>query len=165
VEQKRFRQDLYYRLSVVPIRVPPLREHIEDIKPLGEYFLDEFCRRNNFKARQIDGDVWAILGAYRWPGNVRELRNVIERMAILAPSEVIAPESVPLEIRIAPEKMIASSLEETRTNAERGRILLALEDAGWNVSAAARALGIERTSLHKRIRALGLASSNKKIDS
>jgi two-component system nitrogen regulation response regulator NtrX len=161
VEQKRYRQDLYYRLSVVPIRVPPLREHIEDIRPLGEYFLDEFCRRNNFKPKQIDGEVWTVLSGYRWPGNVRELRNVIERMAILASSDVILPESVPLEIRIAPEKMSASSLEAARSSAERGRILQALEDAGWNVSAAARVLEIERTSLHKRIRALGLTSGNK----
>ncbi len=157
VEQKKFREDLYYRLSVVPIRVPPLRERVEDIRPLAEYFLEDFCRRNNFKPKRIDESVWGVLRAYRWPGNVRELRNVIERMAILAASESITKSSVPLEIRIAP--VGTATLEETRTNAERNRIRQALEEAGWNVSAAARTLGIERTSLHKRIRALGLKST------
>jgi two-component system nitrogen regulation response regulator NtrX len=157
VEQKKFREDLYYRLRVVPIRVPPLRERAEDIRPLAEYFLEDFCRRNNFKPKRIEGEVWAILQGYRWPGNVRELRNIVERMAILASSEGIAKESVPLEIRIPAESLTNSSLDEARAHAERSRIRQALEDAGWNVSAAARALGIERTRLHKRIRALGLA--------
>jgi two-component system nitrogen regulation response regulator NtrX len=161
VEQKKFRQDLYYRLSVVPIRVPPLREHADDIRSLGEYFLEDFCRRNNFKPRRIEEEVWTALRTYRWPGNVRELRNVIERMAILASSETITMNSVPLEIRIPPENMSQSSLEDTRANAERNRILQALEDASWNVSAAAKALGIERTRLHKRIRALGLSSGDR----
>jgi two-component system nitrogen regulation response regulator NtrX len=157
VEQRKFREDLYYRLSVVPIRVPPLRERTEDILPLAEYFLEDFCNRNNFKPKRIEDDVWTILRVYRWPGNVRELRNAIERMAILASSEVITKNSVPLELRIPGECMTSSSLEETRAQAERNRIWQALETAGWNVSAAARTLGIERTRLHKRIRALGLS--------
>jgi two-component system, NtrC family, nitrogen regulation response regulator NtrX len=157
VEQKKFRQDLYYRLSVVPIHVPPLRQHIDDIRPLGEYFLEDFCRRNNFKPKRIEDEVWSVLHSYRWPGNVRELRNMIERMAILTASETIATESIPLEIRIPIENAPNSSLEDARVNAERSRILQALENAGWNISAAARILGIERTRLHKRIRALGLA--------
>jgi len=157
VEQNKFREDLYYRLSVVPIHMPPLRERAEDIRPLAEYFLEDFCHRNNFKPRKIEDDVWTILRAYRWPGNIRELRNVIERMAIMSSSESMTIESVPLEIRIPPENSGNSSLEQTRANAERTRICQALEEARWNVSAAARALGIERTHLHKRIRALGLS--------
>jgi two-component system nitrogen regulation response regulator NtrX len=157
VQQKKFREDLYYRLSVVPIRVPPLRERVEDIRPLGEYFLEDFCRRNNFKSQRIDEDVWTVLNRYRWPGNIRELRNVIERMAILASTGGISKESVPLEIRFPKENTACSSLEETRAQAERNQIRRALEEAGGNVSAAARALGIDRTRLHKRIRALGLA--------
>jgi two-component system nitrogen regulation response regulator NtrX len=156
VEQKKFREDLYYRLSVVPIRVPPLRERVEDIQPLAEYFLDEFCRRNNFKPKRIDNRVWGFLQRYRWPGNVRELRNLIERMAILSASETITEQSIPLEIRVPSNEIAPSSLEETRMQAERNRIRQALEESGWNVSAAARALGIDRTRLHKRIRALGL---------
>ena len=155
VAEKRFREDLYYRLSVVPIRVPPLRERPEDIRPLAGYFVDEFCRRNNFKPKRIDDGVFEVLGTYRWPGNIRELRNVVERMAILAPDPITAA-AVPVEIRLARLPGAPSTLEETRAEAERDVIREALDRAGWNVSAAARALGVERTRLHKRIRALGL---------
>ena len=134
-----------------------VRERIEDIRPLSEYFLDEFCCRNNFKPKRIEDGIWGLLQAYRWPGNVRELRNLIERMAILTASENITEDCVPLEIRWPPGAMVGSSLEESRAHAERTRIHQALEEAGWNVSAAARALGIDRTRLHKRIRALKLA--------
>jgi two-component system, NtrC family, nitrogen regulation response regulator NtrX len=161
VKQKKFRQDLYYRLSVVPIRVPPLRERMEDVPLLGENFLEDFCRRNNFKSKRIEDDVWTALRAYRWPGNVRELRNVIERMAILSFSEIITMESVPMEIRIPPETGLRASLEEARDNAERNQIRQVLENTAWNVSAAARALGIDRTRLHKRIRALGLTPDSR----
>ncbi len=155
VAEKRFREDLYYRLSVVPIRVPPLRERSEDVRPLAAYFVDEFCRRNNFRPKQIDDGVFEAFGAYRWPGNIRELRNVVERMAILAPDPITA-DAVPVEIRLSRLPGAPSTLEETRAEAERDVIREALDRAGWNVSAAARALGIERTRLHKRIRALGL---------
>ncbi len=156
VERKKFREDLYYRLSVVPIRVPPLRERPEDVKPLAEYFLEEFCRRNNFKPTRIEEDVFDALRGYRWPGNVRELRNVIERMAILSGGDNIRTDSLPLEIRLPSTTDAQSSLEESRAEAERNLIRRALEEAGWNVSAAARALAIERTRLHKRMRALGI---------
>jgi len=159
VEQKKFREDLYYRLSVVPIRMPPLRERPEDIRLLAEYFLEEFCRRNNFRPKRIEPEVFAVLRDYRWPGNVRELRNLIERIAILAPPDGITAESIPLEIRLPRDNGIPSSLEATRDQAERDLLLQALERAGGNVSAAARALGIERTRLHKRIRALELAKN------
>ena len=155
VAEKRFREDLYYRLSVVPIRVPPLRERPEDIRPLAGYFVDEFCRRNNFKPKRIDDGVFEVLGTYRWPGNIRELRNVVERMAILAPDPITAA-AVPVEIRLARLPGAPSTLEETRADAERDVIREALDRSGWNVSGAARALGVERTRLHKRMRALGL---------
>ena len=156
VARKKFREDLYYRLSVVPIRVPALRERPEDIRPLAEYFLEEFCRRNNFRPKHIDEGVFAALRDYSWPGNVRELRNIVERMAILSPQERIAPEALPLEIRLHRDSPAPSSLQEARAGAERDRIREALGQAGGNVAAAARLLGIERTRLHKRIRALGL---------
>lgn len=159
VARRKFREDLYYRLSVVPIRVPPLRERSEDVRPLVEYFLEEFCRRNSFKQRGIEPEVFDVLRNYRWPGNVRELRNVVERMAILSRTDSITVESVPLEIRL-PRAAAQSSIEEIRAQAERDLIRQALDDACWNVSAAARALGIERTRLHKRMRALGLARTS-----
>jgi two-component system nitrogen regulation response regulator NtrX len=153
----KFREDLYYRLSVVPIRLPTLRDRPEDIRDLAEYSLSDFCRRNNFKAKRFEDGVFEILSGYEWPGNVRELRNTVERMAILATGDVLTPESIPLEIRLKPDSNTKSILQETREGAERERILQVLEQTDWNVSAAARILNVERTNLHKRIRALGLS--------
>lgn len=160
VAQNKFREDLFYRLSVVPIRVPPLRERRDDIRELAEYFLDEFCARNNFRRKKIEDDVFSVLESYAWPGNARELKNTIERMAILSPSDRIASSAVPLEIRLMPDIEPRSNLHQTRDSAERESILKALEQTDWNVSGAARVLGIERTNLHKRIRALGISKGN-----
>lgn len=157
VVQQKFREDLYYRLSVVPLRVPSLRERPQDIPALAQYFLDDFCSRNNFKPKVIDAGVYPALGRHHWPGNARELRNAVERMAILAPGDTLTEESVPVEIRLARETGPKSSVQEAREAAERDHVLRALEESGWNVSSAARALGMERTNLHKRIKALGLA--------
>ncbi|MGE5568736.1 MAG: sigma-54-dependent transcriptional regulator [Rhodospirillales bacterium] len=159
VAQKQFREDLYYRLCVVPIRVPPLRERPEDVRPLAAYFLEDFCRRNNFKPKTVDDEAYAVLEKFHWPGNARELRNVVERMAILTPGERLGVESVPLEIRLRKGAAPRSSVQDARDAAERDYILRALEQANWNVSSAARTLGMERTNLHKRIRALGLSRS------
>jgi two-component system, NtrC family, nitrogen regulation response regulator NtrX len=155
VAQQKFREDLYYRLCVVPVRVPALRERIEDIRALAEYFLAEFCARNNFRAKTFEPDAVEALEQYWWPGNIRELRNVIERMAILAADGALGAATVPAEIR-AGKSVAKGNLRETRESAERDHILRTLEDAQWNVSSAARALGMERTNLHKRIRALGI---------
>jgi two-component system nitrogen regulation response regulator NtrX len=152
----RFREDLYYRLSVVPIRVPALRERLQDVAELASYFLAEFCARNNFRPRAIDPDVVPALERYAWPGNVRELRNLVERMAILTAGDRITIESIPLEIRERQALRSANGLQEVRDSAERERIRQALDQTDWNVSGAARLLGTERTSLHKRIRALNL---------
>jgi two-component system nitrogen regulation response regulator NtrX len=157
VAQSKFREDLYYRLSVVPVRVPSLRERPGDIRAMAEYFLSEFCARNNFKPKAIDDEVYAALESYAWPGNARELRNTVERMAILTLGDHITRESIPAEIRMARENAPPSSVQEARETAEREHILKALEGAGWNVSSAARALGMERTNLHKRMKALGLS--------
>jgi two-component system nitrogen regulation response regulator NtrX len=151
-----FRADLYYRLSVVPIRLPALRERREDIGDLAAYFLAEFCIRNTFRPREIDADVVPVLARYSWPGNVRELRNVVERMAILTRGDRLTEESIPFEIRQPQAPRAAAGLHEVRDAAERERIRQALDQTDWNVAGAARLLGTERTSLHKRLRALGL---------
>jgi two-component system, NtrC family, nitrogen regulation response regulator NtrX len=156
VAQEKFREDLYYRLSVVPIRVPSLRERPHDIRLLAEYFLEDFCARNNFKAKRLDEFAVQMLESYPWPGNARELRNVIERMAILTQGDRLTRDSIPVEIRVQREAGPKSTIQEARESAEREHILRALEESNWNVSGAARALGMERTNLHKRIRALGL---------
>ncbi len=155
VSAGKFREDLYYRLSVVPIRVPALRERLEDIPQLVPYFLSEFCARNNFRPRAIDADTVALLERYTWPGNVRELRNVVERMAILTIGDRITADAMPLEVRSGPARA-ATGLQEVRDTAERERIRQALDQTDWNVAAAARILDTERTALHKRIRTLGL---------
>ena len=156
IAEGRFRADLFYRLSVVPIRVPTLRERVQDIRDLAGYFLAEFCHRNNFRPRTIDEGVLPVLEAYSWPGNIRELRNTIERMAILSPGDSIDTDAIPHEIRV-PAVARPTGLHETRDSAERDRIRHALEQTDWNVSSAARLLGVERTSLHKRMRTLGLS--------
>jgi two-component system nitrogen regulation response regulator NtrX len=156
VAQGKFREDLYYRVSVVPIRVPALRERPQDIRFLADYFLEDFCTRNNFRAKTLDDTVYEELEGYSWPGNARELRNVIERMAILSHGEHIVAAALPIEIRVHKEAGPRSTVHEARESAEREHLLRALEGASWNVSGAARALGMERTNLHKRIRALGL---------
>ncbi|MEO8097098.1 MAG: sigma-54 dependent transcriptional regulator [Acidobacteriota bacterium] len=156
VAQQKFREDLYYRLCVVPVRVPSLRERREDIAELADYFLGEFCARNNFRAKMWGDETLAVLEDYGWPGNIRELRNTVERMAILTRGDVIEEEAVPVEIRIARGSAAKGNLREARDSAEREHILKALDEAKWNVSSAARVLGMERTNLHKRIRALGL---------
>jgi two-component system, NtrC family, nitrogen regulation response regulator NtrX len=157
VAQGKFREDLFYRISVVPIRIPALRERPQDIRPMAEYFLEDFCVRNGFRRRRFDNEVWEIFADAKWPGNARELRNVVERMAILSPGDAIGAEAVPLELRLPAREGARSSVQEARQSAEREHVMRALDAAGWNVSSAARALGMERTNLHKRIRALGLA--------
>jgi len=156
VSAGKFREDLYYRLSVVPIRVPALRERLEDIAELVPYFLSEFCARNNFRPRAIEVETIALLERYAWPGNVRELRNVVERMAILTTGDRITADAIPLEVRSGPAPRVATGLQEVRDAAERERIRQALDQTDWNVAAAARLLETERTALHKRIRTLGL---------
>ena len=120
VADGRFREDLYYRLCVVPIRVPPLRERPGDVRLLADYFLDEFCRRNNFRPKTIDETAFPVLETYAWPGNARELRNVVERMAILTPGDRLTVDSIPLEIRTHRETAARSSLQEARGDGRAG---------------------------------------------
>src|ERR1700730_995236 len=132
VAQEKFREDLYYRLSVVPIRVPALRERPHDIRLLAEYFLEDFCSRNNFKPKKLDDTVFVMLESYAWPGNARELRNVIERMAILTAGERLTRDSIPVEIRVQREAGPKSTSQEPRESAEREHTLRALEESNWN---------------------------------
>lgn len=159
VHKGTFREDLYYRLAVVPIRVPSLRERVADIRAMAQYFLEEFCRRNSFRLKRLTEDALEALESYHWPGNARELRNIVERMAILCAEDEIGEDSVPVEITLAREVSMASksTLHEARDSAERETLLKALNECGWNVSQAARALGLERTNLHKRMKFLQLA--------
>ena len=157
VSQGKFREDLFYRVSVVPLRVPALRERPQDIAAMAQYFLDDFSARNGFRKKTFDPEVWSAFEEYSWPGNARELRNVVERMAILSSGDILGAAAIPLELKLQRETGSRSTVQEARESAEREHVLRALEESSWNVSSAARALGMERTNLHKRIRALGLA--------
>jgi len=182
----RFREDLYFRLAVFPIRVPALRERVEDLRPLADAFMAAFCKENGLKEKRIDSTVYAALEQRSFPGNVRELRNVIERAAILsadvvtiadlpedphaspfdddhstepAPSSHESPESpsVPPPPSLAEiprtEGARRFTLREFRDAAERRYIIEVLQSLDWNISRAAIVLGVERTNLHKKIRA------------
>src|SRR5262249_38941592 len=140
-----------------------LRERPQDLRPLAKYFLEEFCARNNFRPKTLDDAVFAVFESYAWPGNARELKNAIERMAILTAGDRLTADSVPVEIRMPKESGARSSVQEARESAERDHLLRALEEANWNVSGAARALGMDRTNLHKRIRTLGLSRESNKV--
>ncbi len=159
VKTGEFREDLYFRLNVFPITVPPLRERPGDIPLLIYHFLTRFCRKNNRRLVVMEAEVVDILKKYSWPGNIRELQNLVERLLILADDERIRTEHLP-------EYIISSSssqpdltngtppLKKVREMAERNYIEICLKKCGGNVSEAARIMGIERTNLHKKIKAL-----------
>ena len=180
VAQGRFREDLYFRLNVIPITVPPLRARLEDVPALATAFVRQSCLDNGFKAKRLAPEALARLQAYTWPGNVRELRNVIERCVILAEDEIgpadlpdfipvpavgvtpggqpaPVPEGAPRGASLDPARYLALPLREFRDEVEKEYLRLRLEETGWNVSRTAQALGIERTNLHKRLKALGLS--------
>ena len=158
----RFREDLYFRLNVVPLRVPPLRERAEDIPALARHFVEQFSRAYG-RVRTLGPESLAALQAYRWPGNVRELKNVIERMVILTPSEEIGRDQVRRTIGPGSDSQPAAdpfegftSLREGRESFERQFILKKLDEAGGNVVRAAELLGLERSNLYRKMRTYGI---------
>lgn len=159
IERGNFREDLFYRLNVIPFEVPPLRERVEDIPLLADHFLREFTSAYGRKPKELTDEAVARLKDYGWPGNVRELKNLMERIVIMYPQVRIDARHVPLpEGRRQAERSAerTASLVEVRQSAERDYILRKLEDCGGNVSRAAEALGLERSNLYKKMRALGI---------
>ncbi len=158
-----FREDLFYRLNVVPFVVPPLRERAEDIPLLAEHFLREFSFSYGRKPKQFTPDAIAALTSYRWPGNVRELRNLIERIFIMNPQVRIDRKHLPSLLfredhrRRSGGDGSPSTLQESRADYERDLIVQKLEENEWNVSRTARLLGLERTHLYRKMKALGIA--------
>jgi two-component system, NtrC family, nitrogen regulation response regulator NtrX len=157
----RFREDLYFRLNVVPLRVPPLRERPEDIPPLARHFVQQFSRTYG-RIKTLTPESVTVLQAYRWPGNVRELKNVIERLVILTADEAIGRDDVRRTlgpgVDAQPADLLGgfTSLREGRENFERQFILKRLEEAGGNVVRAAELLGLERSNLYRKMRAYGI---------
>jgi len=166
-----FREDLYFRLHVVPITAPALRDRLEDVALLAERFLQLAVRENGMRPKPVDPEVYERLARHRWPGNVRELRNVCERMAIMS-GDRIAASDVPEVVAphaAAPLPPGASDLSrygevplrELRDLVERDYILKKLEEHDWNITQAAQALGVERTNLHKKIKQHGLSRAGR----
>ena len=153
-----FREDLYYRLNVIPFHVPPLRERREDIPALAQAFVEEFCLESGVRPKEISQRALAALQAYHWPGNVRELRNVMERLVLLTPEPRIRPEDLPDEVRGGPRSQAVDggSLEEARRSFEREFLTEKLREHGWNISRTAEAIGIARESLSRKMRQFGL---------
>jgi two-component system nitrogen regulation response regulator NtrX len=161
-----FREDLFYRLNVIPFEVPPLRERKEDIALLAEHFLRLFSREYGKRQKALGTEAMQVLLQYPWPGNVRELRNVIERMVIMVPQEVIQHDDVASALRLRPqsepETPVASgeemegTLREARDQFEKEFILRRLREAHWNITRTAERLGIERSNLHRKIKSYGI---------
>jgi two-component system nitrogen regulation response regulator NtrX len=160
IERGNFREDLFYRLNVVPFHVPPLRERPEDIPLLARHFLQEFTTAYGRKPKELTPEAVEALSGYSWPGNVRELRNLCERIVIMYPQVRIDARHVPLQTPRRPAERPSErfgSLQDVRQAAERDYILKKLEETGGNVSRAAELLGLERSNLYKKMRALGIA--------
>ena len=154
-----FREDLYFRLAVVPIHVPPLRERTDDIPLLAEHFLREASARFGRKPKSLSAAAVEALEAYRWPGNVRELKNLIERLMILSPSEEVQREDLPSEFRegeLAETAVGQAPLRDARDDFERRYILAALKKNRGNVSRTAEALDLERSNLYRKLKAYGI---------
>ena len=161
IERGNFREDLFYRLNVIPFTVPPLRERAEDIAPLAAHFLKGFAVAYGRKPKELTKDALDALMAYTWPGNVRELRNLMERLVILYPQHRIEARHLPLgaskRTQAAKPWDGFGSLHEVKETAEREYILRKLDETGGNVTRAAELLGLERSHLYRKMRSLGIA--------
>jgi two-component system nitrogen regulation response regulator NtrX len=161
IARNAFREDLFYRLNVIPFYVPALRERTEDNPILAAHFLRKFSEEYGKKGKEFSTAAMDVLLAYPWPGNVRELKNLVERLVIMCPSPRIEPHHLPPELfrgaTKSPQKPY-ESLHEAREAYEREFVLRKLEENRWNMTKAAASLGLERSHLYRKMRALGIAS-------
>jgi two-component system nitrogen regulation response regulator NtrX len=162
MEAERFRQDLYYRLHVIPLKIPPLRDRKEDIPLLSKRFLKEFSVKEGVEEKALMDDALGMLMCHDWPGNVRELKNIIERLVIMTPGNMIKPEDVPPFIKTAsqesPDDAILNldSFRTARAEFEKKFIARKLQEAEGNISKTADLIGLERSNLHRKIKGYGL---------
>ena len=161
IAEGKFREDLYYRLNVVPLYVPPLRERRGDAGLLANYFLREFCNEYGKREKVMSAEAMKALKDYHWPGNVRELKNLIERLIIMVPSDRI--ELFDVESSLGPSVSTGiegspreDSLREAVDQFEKAFIIERLQENNWNISRTAEKLGIERSNLHRKLKALGI---------
>lgn len=175
IGEGRFREDLYHRLNVVPLRVPSLAERRDDIPDLIQYFVSQLAQASGLSPRRIGEDAIAVLQAHDWPGNVRELRNNIERLMILAGGDSTAiitadllPEeigsNVPLPVNGGAEHLMSLPLREAREIFEREYLLAQINRFGGNISRTAEFVGMERSALHRKLRALGVTSDQRGLE-
>ena len=152
-----FREDLYYRLNVVPIAVPPLRDRLEDMPRLVDHFVKRFNHEFNKRIQGLTPEALALLASYAWPGNVRELQNIIERTMVLVEGPIIGAADLPLDVTLAPGRSgprpepMRLDLNEASDRFERIVVQRVLEDVRGNVSEAARVLGLHRNSLKMKL--------------
>ena len=173
IVENRFREDLFHRLNVVPLRVPALSERREDIPLLVEHFMSKICASTGLPPRKIGEDAMAALQTHHWPGNVRQLRNNVERLLILASGdteEIITAEMLPSEIgasapSINPgagaENIISLPLREARELFEREYLVAQINRFGGNISRTAAFIGMERSALHRKLKSLGVSSNGR----
>jgi two-component system, NtrC family, nitrogen regulation response regulator NtrX len=157
IESGDFREDLFYRLNVLPLHVPPLRERRGDVSVLAAHFLDRFCAAEGRTAKRLTEEACALLEEYPWPGNVRELRNLMERAAILVTGDEVRAEDLAPWLASGGARVEAVGLRGEIERREADAIRQALESANWNVTQAAAGLGIDRTNLHRKMRKYGVA--------
>jgi two-component system, NtrC family, nitrogen regulation response regulator NtrX len=165
IRENRFREDLYFRLAVIPLAVPPLRERREDVPLMVEHFIADFAREIGRRPKRVEAAALDRLQGYAWPGNVRELRNLVERMMIMVPGDVIRVADLPPSVkgddgeRQAPLwEQDYPSLREARAVFEKRYIERKLAELGGNVSRTAEALGLERSNLYRKMKAYGIDS-------
>jgi len=159
IEEGYLREDLYYRLNVVPISLPPLRDRADDIPLLVQHFIGDFNRKHELKIEGTTDEALALLKAYQWPGNVRELRNIIERSVVLSKGDWIEENYLPPYIRhpgTRPETLVFNVGATTVADAERELILKTLEHAGNNKAEAARQLGVDVKTIYNKLKAYGI---------
>jgi two-component system nitrogen regulation response regulator NtrX len=165
IRAARFREDLYFRLNVIPIFVPPLRDRADDIPRLAEHFMAELAREYGKRRKTFDAAALGALQRYRWPGNVREMRNVLERLMIMVPGDTIAASDLSFldggAAIDAPDQAVTRPLHEARDQFERDYILRALAAQQGNISRTAEVLGVERSNLYRKMRGFGIAPVRK----
>ena len=163
LEKGNFRDDLYFRLNVIPMRVPPLRERVEDIPELIAVFIKDLSLNTNLGRKEFSSEAIEILQKYHWPGNVRELKNLVERLVIMAPGKIIHAHEIPPPFNKTPDiteeiesYLFPDSYKEAKSGFEKAFIAKKLREFNGNISQTAEAIGIERSNLHKKIKTYGL---------
>jgi two-component system nitrogen regulation response regulator NtrX len=176
IEKGNFREDLYFRLAVIPIHVPPLRERPDDIPLLVRHYMEYFCRENNARPRRVTQAAMESLQRYRWKGNIRELRNTVERLIIMSPGDTIDLADLPSSIRTpttgataaaprnpsspAPEVAAPGTLREFKDNAERAFLVAKLRENAWNISKTAEVIDTPRSNLYKKLEQYQISQEN-----